>query len=80
VAHSCQNSYADGRHRPLEFEVRDQVFLKVSPTKGVMRFGMAGLLSPRYIGPYLIIKQVGEVVYRIELPSKLPKVHNVFHV
>jgi len=66
--------------RPLEFKVGDRVFLKVSPTKGILRFGMTEKLSPRYIGPYPIIQRVGEVVYRLEMPPELPRVHNVFHV
>ena len=78
--HSCQKNYADWRHRPLEFEVGDQVFLRVSPTKGVARFGMTRKLSLRYIRPYPIIQRIGKVAYRLELPPKLPRVHNVFHV
>ncbi|GKV46428.1 hypothetical protein SLEP1_g53413 [Rubroshorea leprosula] len=53
---------------------------KVSPTKGVYRFGLKGKLSPRYIGPFEILERVGEVAYRIALPPKLSNVHNVFHV
>ena len=58
----------------------DRVFLKVSPWKGVLRFGRRGKLRPRYIGPYEIIAIVGLVAYRLDLPSELSKVHNVFHV
>ena len=64
----------------MEFEVRDFVFLKVSPTKGVAKFGKRGKLSPWYIEPYRITKRVGEVAYKLELPPKLSGVHNVFHV
>ncbi|XP_056694933.1 uncharacterized protein [Spinacia oleracea] len=80
AAQSRQKSYADQRRRPLEFEVGDHVFLKISPTKGVMRFGQTGKLSPRYIGPYEILERVSEVAYRLALPTDLEKVHNVFHV
>ncbi|GKV36288.1 hypothetical protein SLEP1_g44436 [Rubroshorea leprosula] len=80
VAQDRQKSYADNRRRPLEFEVGDHVFLKVSPTKGVYRFGLKGKLSPRYIGPFEILERVGEVAYRIALPPELSNVHNVFHV
>jgi len=80
VAQSRQKSYADQRRRPLEFEVGDQVFLKVSPTKVIMRFGVTGKLSLRYIGPYPVTQRVREVAYRLELPPRLPRVHNVFHV
>ena len=58
----------------------DRVFLKVSPWKGVLRFGRRGKLRPRYIRPYEIIPRVGPVAYRIDLPLELSKVHNVFHV
>ena len=65
AAQSRQKSYADQRRRPLEFEVGDHVFLKISPTKGIMRFGQTGKLSPRYIGPYEILERIGEVAYRL---------------
>ena len=58
----------------------DRVFLKVSPWKGVLRFGSRGKLRPRYIGPYEIIARVGQVAYRLDLPTELSMVHNVFHV
>ncbi|GKV05622.1 hypothetical protein SLEP1_g17609 [Rubroshorea leprosula] len=80
VAQDKQKSYADNRRRPLEFEVGDHVFFKVSPTKGVYQFGLKGKLSPRYIGPFEILERVGEVAYRIALPLELSNVHNVFHV
>ena len=54
--------------------------MKVSPTKGVMRFGKKGELSPNFIGPYPILERIGEVAYRLELLADLDKVHNVFHV
>ena len=59
TAYSRQKSYADNRKRPLEFNVGDQVYLKISPMKGVMRFGRKGKLSPRYVGPYEILQRVG---------------------
>ena len=62
----------------MEFEVGDFVFLKVSPTKGVARFGKRGKLSPRYIGPYQIAKRVGEVAYKLNLPPELSGVHSIF--
>ena len=58
----------------------DHVFLRVSPTKGVMRFGIKGKLSPRFIGPFEVLERVGEVAYRLALPPMLAGVHNVFHV
>ncbi|KAL5564136.1 hypothetical protein UlMin_027300 [Ulmus minor] len=79
-AQSRQKSYADKRRRPLEFWVGDSVFLKVSPFKGVIRFGKRGKLNPRYIGPYEILERVGKTAYRLALPPNLASVHNVFHV
>ena len=80
TAYSRQKSYADNRKRPLEFNVGDQVYLKISPMKGVMRFGRKGKLSPRYVGPYEILQRVGEVAYELALPAELASVHPVFHV
>ena len=56
------------------------MFLKVSPMKGVMRFGKKGKLAPRYFGPFEIRSKVGEVAYRLVLPPKLSRIHPVFHV
>ena len=61
TAQSRQKSYADRRRRELEFEVGDLVYLKVSPMKGVQRFGLKGKLSPRYIGPFEVVERVGSV-------------------
>ena len=80
AAQDRQKSYADLKRRPVEFEVGEKVFLKVSPTKGVMRFGRKGKLSPKFIGPYEILDRVGSVAYRLALPLELERVHNVFHV
>ena len=80
TAQSRQKSYSDMRRRDLEFQVDDWVFLKVSPMKGVMRFGKKGKLSPRYIGPYRILQRIGQVAYELELPQNLAVVHPVFHV
>ena len=66
--------------RDLEFEVEDQVFLKLSPRKGVVRFGKRGKLNPRYIGPFEIVDGIGPVAYRLDLPEEFSRVHNVFHI
>ena len=80
TAQSRQKSYADKRRRPLEFEVGDKVFLKITPLKGIMRFGKKGKLSPRYVGPFEIIQRIGKVAYKIALSPELERVHDVFHV
>jgi hypothetical protein len=80
VAQSRQKSYADKRRRDLSFEIRDFVFLKVSPMRGTRRFRVKGKLAPEYVGPFRIIDHKGEVAYQLELPVQLSKVHDVFHV
>nr|GEU34858.1 hypothetical protein [Tanacetum cinerariifolium] len=73
-------SYANKRRIPIEFNVRDFVMLKVSPWKGVMRFKNKGKLSPRFFGPFKILKRVDEVAYVLELPEEMKGIHNTFHV
>ena len=80
IAQSRQKSYADRRRRPLVFNKGDFVYMKVSPMKGVNRFGVKGKLAPRYIGPYQILERYGKVAYRLKLPEHLVAVHDVFHV
>jgi len=80
AAQTRQKTYADKRRRPLEFEVGDHVYLKVSPMRGVHRFGVHGKLAPRYIGPYKILGRCGSVAYSLQLPENLSAVHNMFHV
>jgi hypothetical protein len=77
---SCQKSYTNKRRRSLEFEVRDHVYLRVSPMKGVRRFIIKDKLAPCYISPYPIIDKYGPTSYQVELPWKLSGVHNVFHI
>ncbi|GJQ97665.1 putative reverse transcriptase domain-containing protein [Tanacetum coccineum] len=80
AARDRQKSYADNRRKPLEFKVGDQVLLKVSPWKGVMRFRKKGKLAPRYVGPFEILERIGPVAYRLRLPKELSEVHDTFHV
>jgi hypothetical protein len=80
AAQSCQKSYTDKRRSPLEFEVGDHVYLRVSPMKGVHCFGIKGKLAPHYIDLYPIIDKYGPTSYQVELPAKLSGVYNVFHV
>ncbi|KAI3773999.1 hypothetical protein L1987_48541 [Smallanthus sonchifolius] len=80
VARSRQKSYADRRRKPLEFQIGDMVLLKVSPWKGVVRFGKKGKLAPRYVGPFKILERVGKVAYKLDLPSELSNIHPTFHV
>ncbi|GJS97867.1 hypothetical protein Tco_0819037 [Tanacetum coccineum] len=75
-----QKSYADNRRKLLEFEVGDRVLLKVSPWKGVIRFGKRGKLAPRYVGPFEILERIGPLAYRLRLPKELSEVHDTFHV
>ncbi|GKB45974.1 putative reverse transcriptase domain-containing protein, partial [Tanacetum coccineum] len=80
TARSRQKSYADRRLKPLDFEVGDMVLLKVSPWKGVVRFGKRGKLSPRYIGPFKIVARVGHVAYTLEVSEELKEIHSTFYV
>ncbi|GJX77371.1 hypothetical protein Tco_0324182 [Tanacetum coccineum] len=80
AARDRQKSYADVRCKPLEFQEGDRVMLKVSPWKGVIRFGKRGKLNPRYIGPFKVLAKVGTVAYRLELSQQLSKVHSTFHL
>ncbi|GJW57612.1 putative reverse transcriptase domain-containing protein [Tanacetum coccineum] len=80
AAHDRQKSYADKRRKPLEFSVGDYVLLKVSPWKGVVRFGKKGKLAPRFVGPFEITERIGPVAYRLRLPEELNGVHDTFHV
>ena len=77
---SRQKSYADLKRKSVEFQVGDHVFLRVSPMRGVKRFGVKGKLSPRFIGPFEVLDRIGEVAYRLAMPPSLSAVHNVFHV
>jgi hypothetical protein len=79
-AQARQKSYVDKQLKPLYFQVEDYVYLKVSPMKGVSRFGVKGKLAPLYIGPFPILEQCGPVAYRLQKPKTLSAVHNVFHV
>ncbi|GKD18216.1 putative reverse transcriptase domain-containing protein [Tanacetum coccineum] len=76
----CQKSYADSGRKMTEYEVGDNGLLKVSPGKGVMRFGKKGKLAPRYIRPFEILERIGLVAYRLRLPEELIGVHDTFHV
>ena len=80
AAQSRQKEYADQKVRDIEFMEGEQVLLKVSPMKGVMRFGKTGKLIPRYIGPFEVLKRVREVANELALPPGLSGVHPVFHV
>ncbi|GKA60319.1 putative reverse transcriptase domain-containing protein [Tanacetum coccineum] len=80
AARDRQKSYADRRRKPLEFSVGDHVLLKVSPWKGVVRFGKKGKLAPRFVGPFEITERIGPVAYRLRLPQELNDVHDTFHV
>ena len=80
IAQSRQKSYVDKKRQSILFQLGDHVYLRVSPMKGVQRFGVKGKLAPRYVRPFLISEQCGPVAYRLELPTHLSGVHNIFHV
>ncbi|GJZ12286.1 putative reverse transcriptase domain-containing protein [Tanacetum coccineum] len=80
VARDRQKCYADLKRKPMDFQVGDKVMLKVSPWKGVVRFGKQGKLNPRYVGPFKVLEKVGSVAYKLELLEELCRVHNTFHV
>ena len=80
AAQARQKSYADKRRKPIEFSVGDHVYIKVSPMKGVQRFGVKRKLAPRYVGPYRILEKKGNVAYKVQLPVALRAIFPVFHV
>ncbi|GKA17039.1 putative reverse transcriptase domain-containing protein [Tanacetum coccineum] len=73
-------SYSDLKRKPMEFQVGYRVMLKVSPLKGVVRFGRQGKLNLKYVRPFKVLEKVGAVAYKLELPQELSRVHNTFHV
>nr|GEZ42735.1 putative reverse transcriptase domain-containing protein [Tanacetum cinerariifolium] len=75
-----QKSYADLKRNVMEFQVGDKVMLKVSPWKGVVRFGKQGKLNPKYVGPFKVLEKIRKVSYKLELPEELSRVHHTFHV
>jgi hypothetical protein len=79
AAKSHQETYTNKRRRPLEFEVGDHVYLRVSPMKSVKRFGVKGKLAPHYIGLFPILEKCETVDYKFDLPPSLAGVHDIFH-
>nr|GFA64411.1 putative reverse transcriptase domain-containing protein [Tanacetum cinerariifolium] len=79
AARDRQKSYADLKREPMEFQVGDKVMLKVSPWKGVVRFGKRRKLNPMYVGPFKVLERVGDIAYQLDLPEELSRVHNTFH-
>ena len=80
VAQSRQKSYADSKRKEVVYEVGDRAYLRVSPLRGVKRFGVKGKLALRFVGPYRVLERMGVVVYKLELPEGLSGVHDVFHI
>jgi len=80
AAQSRQKSYADKRRSPLEFNIGDYVYLKVTPMKKVQRFRVRSKLAPRYVGPYQILERKDPIGYKIQLPEELSSIFPVFHV
>nr|GEY48533.1 putative reverse transcriptase domain-containing protein [Tanacetum cinerariifolium] len=80
AARDRQKRYVVYGLKPLEFEVGDRVWLKVTHLKGVVCFGKTGMLAPRYVGPFEILERIGVVAYWLRLPDELNSVHDTFHV
>lgn len=80
IAQSRQKSYANTKRKEIVYEVGDRAYLRVSPLRGVKRFGVKGKLAPRFVGPYRVSKRMGEVAYKMEFAEGLSGVHDVFHV
>ncbi|GKC03897.1 putative reverse transcriptase domain-containing protein, partial [Tanacetum coccineum] len=80
AAQDRQKRYDDRKRKLMDFVVGDRVMLKVSPWKGVVRFGKRGKLNPRYVEPFRVLAKVGKVAYKLELPQELSKVHHTFYV
>nr|GEZ41610.1 putative reverse transcriptase domain-containing protein [Tanacetum cinerariifolium] len=80
AARDRQKSYTDRKRKPMDFQVGNRVMLKVSPWKGVVRFGKRGKLNPKYIGPFQVLSKVRDVAYRLELLQILSRVYNTFYV
>ncbi|XP_073031304.1 uncharacterized protein [Primulina eburnea] len=80
AAQEKQKSWADLKRRPLELEISEKAYVKVSPMKGVVRFGKSGKLNPRYVGPFEILEKVGTLAYRLAFPPGMSRIHNVFHI
>jgi hypothetical protein len=80
AAKSCKGTYANKRCQPLEFEVGEHVYLRVSPMKDVMRFGVKGKLETCYIGLFPILEKCGVVSYKLDLLPSLVGVHDILHV
>ena len=79
-AQDRQRKYADPHRKKIEFEEGESVLLKVSPWKGITRFGKKSKLCPRYVGPFEILKKIGNIAYELALPPHMQHIHNVFHV
>ena len=80
VAQSRQKSYADSKCKEVVYEIGDRAYLRVSPLRGIKRFGVKGKLAPRFVGPYRVLERMGEVANKLESPEGLSGVHDVFHV
>ena len=80
VAQSRQKSYVYSKCKEVVYEMGDRACLRVSPLRGVKRFGVKGKLAPRFVGPYRVLERMGEVANKLESPEGLSGVHDVFHV
>ena len=80
IAQSRQKSYVDSECKEVTYEIGDRAYMRVSPLRGVKRFGVKGKLAPRFVGQYRVLERMGDVAYKLELPEGQSGVHDVFHV
>ena len=78
--HDRQKSYVDGHHVDYSYKVNDRVFLRVKWHKSSIKFGKGAKISPRFMGPFKIVKRKGPMAYRLTLPDSLRRMHDIFHV
>ena len=68
------------KRKEVLYEIGDRACLRVSPLRGIKRFGVKGKLAPRFVGPYRVLERMGEVANKLESPEGLSAVHDVFHI
>ena len=77
-AQDCHKSYTDRERKDKDFQIGDDVYLKVKAKQSSLNLGRCGKLAPRFFGPFEILAKRGPVAYELALPAHI-KFHNVFH-